>query len=149
MLAKTGGAIFFGVVNALVPVLIAAFLVDLPQAACLAFLSAVALIATVSAFLGLFIALEVSEIYEAQTFSNFFRFPMIFLCGLFFPIEKLPVLLKPLSYALPLTYGVDILRWGFEGVNILPLSLDFTILTIFCILLFWLSLLNVRKRWIL
>jgi ABC-2 type transport system permease protein len=148
MLAKTGGAIFFGILNALVPVLMAAFIVDLSQAAWSAFLPAVALIAIVSAFLGLFIAVAVSEIFEAQTFSNFFRFPMLFLCGLFFPIAQLPVFLKPLSYALPLTYGVDILRWGFEGKSILPLFLDFGILVAFCMLLFWLSLLNVRRRWI-
>ena len=148
MLAKTGGAIFFGFVNALVPVFMAAFIVDLSQAVWTAFLPAVALIAVVSTFLGLFIAVAVSEIFEAQTFSNFFRFPMIFLCGLFFPIAKLPIFLKPLSYALPLTYGVDILRWGFENKNMLPLALDFVILMAFCMLLFWLSLHNIRRRWI-
>ena len=148
MLAKTGGAIFFGIVNALVPVVMAAFLVNLSQATWSAFLPAVVLIAVVSTFLGFFIAVAVSEIFEAQTFSNFFRFPMIFLCGLFFPIAKLPIFLKPLSYVLPLTYGVDILRWGFEGKNILPLALDFAVLMAFCMLLFWLSLHNIRRRWI-
>jgi ABC-2 type transport system permease protein len=148
MLAKTGGAIFFGIVNALVPVVMAAFLVNLSQATWSAFLPAVVLIAVVSTFLGLFIAVAVSEIFEAQTFSNFFRVPMIFLCGLFFPIAKLPIFLKPLSYVLPLTYGVDILRWGFEGKNILPLALDFAVLMAFCMLLFWLSLHNIRRRWI-
>jgi len=148
MLAKTGGAIFFGVANALVPVAIAVFLVDLSHVAWTAFLPAVVLIAVVSTFLGLFIAVAVSEVFEAQTFSNFFRFPMLFLCGLFFPIAKLPVILKPLSYALPLTYGVDILRWGFEGKNFLPLVLDFGMLLLFCVLLFWVSLRNIRRRWI-
>ncbi|GAB6908568.1 ABC-2 type transporter [Desulfosarcina cetonica] len=148
MLAKTSGAILFGVANALVPVAIAAFIVNLSQAAWSAFLPAVVLIAVVSTFLGLFIAVAVSEVFEAQTFSNFFRFPMIFLCGLFFPIAKLPVFLKPLSYALPLTYGVDILRWSFAGQNLFPPALDFGVLVIFCVLLFWLSLINVRKRWI-
>jgi len=148
MLAKTGGAIFFGVANAIVPVAIAVFLVDLSQVAWTAFLPTVVLIAVVSTFLGLFIAVAVSEVFEAQTFSNFFRFPMLFLCGLFFPIAKLPVFLKPLSYVLPLTYGVDILRWGFEGKNFFPLGLDFGMLLAFCALLFWMSLHNIRRRWI-
>jgi ABC-2 type transport system permease protein len=73
---------------------------------------------------------------------------MLFLCGLFFPIAKLPVFLKPLSYVLPLTYGVDILRWGFEGKNFFPLGLDFGMLLAFCALLFWMSLHNIRRRWI-
>lgn len=148
MLAKTGGAIVFGIANALVPVALAAFLADLTQAAWAAFLPAVALIAVTSTFLGLFIAVEVSEVFEAQTFSNFFRFPMLFLCGLFFPIATLPTLLQPLAYALPLTYGVDILRSGFGGTHLLPLPLDFAMLIAFAALLFGLSLRNVRRRWI-
>ena len=90
----------------------------------------------------------VSEDFEAQTFSNFFRFPMLFLCGLFFPIAKLPALLLPLSYALPLTYGADLLRGGIVGGNALPYALDFAALLAFCLTLFAASLWNVRRRWI-
>jgi len=71
MLAKTSGAILFGVANAFVPVALAAFLVDLSGIAWAATLAAVALIAVVSTFLGLFIAVSVSEIFEAQTFPTF------------------------------------------------------------------------------
>jgi ABC-2 type transport system permease protein len=148
MLAKTGGAILFGVVNALVPVAIALFLADLSGVAWSAVIPAVVLIAFASTFMGLFIAVSVSEIFEAQTFSNFFRFPMIFLCGLFFPIDALPMLLKPLAYALPLTYGVDILKGGFHGSNIMPLSLDFVGICLFCMVLFFFSLRNIHKKWI-
>lgn len=116
MLAKTLGVIAFGVVNAFVPVIMASFFIDLSGVSWLPLLSSVFLIAVSSTFLGLFIAVSVSEVFEAQTFSNFFRFPMIFLCGLFFPIEKLPVFLRPLSYMFPLSYGVDILR-GAIGLN--------------------------------
>jgi len=79
MLAKTGGAILFGVANAFVPVVMVAFIADLSQVAWCAFIAAVVMIAVASTFLGLFIAVAVSEVFEAQTFSNFFRFPMIFL----------------------------------------------------------------------
>jgi ABC-2 type transport system ATP-binding protein len=34
--------------------------------------------------------LFLDELFEAQTFSNFFRFPMVFLCGLFFPWTSCP-----------------------------------------------------------
>lgn len=151
MVAKTGGAIFFGVVNALAPMAMAAFLVDLSGVAWGTFLGAVFLVAVASAFLGLFIAVAVSEVFEAQTFSNFFRFPMLFLCGLFFPVAKLPVVLQPLSYMLPLTYGVDALRGAIPDAgrgNILPLWLDMAILGLFCAGLFTASLWNVRRKWI-
>jgi ABC-2 type transport system permease protein len=149
MLAKTSGAIVFGVANAFVPVVMAAVLVDLPLVEWGTFLVAVILIAVVSTFLGLFIAVAVSEVFEAQTFSNFFRFPMMFLCGLFFPIEMLPLFLRPISYVLPLTYGVDVLRGSVGGANIMPLSIDIAILGLFCAGLFAASLWNLRRKWIL
>ena len=128
MLAKTGGAILFGSVNAFVPLIMAAFLTDLSQVAWAIFVPAVLFIAVASTFLGLFIAVAVSEVFEAQTFSNFFRFPMMFLCGLFFPIAKLPIFLKPLAYALPLTYGADLLHGAVTGLPALSFTLDFLIL---------------------
>jgi len=148
MLAKTSGAILFGVANAFVPVIMAAFLVDLSHVAWGVFIPAVFMIAVASSFLGLFIAVAVSEVFEAQTFSNFFRFPMIFLCGLFFPIEKLPIFLRPLSYALPLTYGADALHGAVHGGHAMPFALDLSLLGAFCVALFMVSLSNIRRRWI-
>jgi ABC-2 type transport system permease protein len=149
MLAKTSGAIIFGIVNAFVPIIIAAFLTDLSLITWSLVVSAIILIGIVSTFLGLFIAVSVSEIFEAQTFSNFFRFPMIFLCGLFFPIMSLPVFIRPLSYVLPITYGVDILHGAINGEHIMSFVLDFMVLTAFCIILFTLSLYNIKRRWII
>lgn len=148
MLAKTSGAIVFGVANAFVPVLMAMFLTDVSQIVWGVFVPAVILIAVASTFLGLFIAVAVSEVFEAQTFSNFFRFPMMFLCGLFFPVERLPSFLKPLSYALPLTYGADMLHGAVHGGNKLPFALAMTVLGAFCVGLFWVSLVNIKRKWI-
>jgi ABC-2 type transport system permease protein len=148
MLAKTSGAILFGVANAFVPIVIAAFLANLSGIAWSLVVPAILLIGIVSTFLGLFIAVSVSEIFEAQTFSNFFRFPMIFLCGLFFPIMSLPIFIRPLSYVLPVTYGVDILHGAVNGEHIMSFSLDFIILGAFCIVLFLLSLRNINRKWI-
>lgn len=148
MLAKTGGAILFGIANAFVPVIIAAFLMDLSGINWLTLIPAVVLIAVSSTFLGLFIAVSVKEVFEAQTFSNFFRFPMLFLCGLFFPIEQLPLWLRPLAYVLPLTYGADVLHGSIHRPPHMPLALDFGLLAAFCVVLFAVSLRNIRKKWI-
>ena len=148
MLAKTSGAILFGIVNAAVPIIMAAFLADLSQVQWGLAVPAIVLIAVASTFLGLFNAVSVSEVFEAQTFSNFFRFPMIFLCGLFFPIANLPVFLRPLSYALPLTYGADLLHGAFEGAMTMAPVLNFVLLGLFCLVLFGLSLHNIRRKWI-
>ena len=82
--AKTSGAIIFGMINALVPLVMASFVIDLGGINWAPIIPGIFLIALSSTFLGLFVAVSVSEVFEAQTFSNFIRFPMIFLCGLFF-----------------------------------------------------------------
>jgi ABC-2 type transport system permease protein len=148
MLAKTSGAILFGLVNAFVPVLFASFLTDLSSIQWLPVLGAVFLIAVTSTLLGLFIAVSVKEIFEAQTFSNFFRFPMIFLCGLFIPLQTLPLFLQPLSYILPLTYGADILKSSINQNGHHGLLVNFMILLGFSVALFALSMHNVKRKWI-
>ena len=148
MLAKTAGAVLFGIANAFVPVIMAAFFVDLSGVIWWQMAVAVALIAVSSTFLGLFIAVSVSEVFEAQTFSNFFRFPMVFLCGLFFPIAALPVFFRSLSYVLPLTYGADVLHGAVNGAAQRPVALDLALLTGFCVVLFLISLRNIQRKWI-
>jgi len=70
MLAKTSGAILFGMANAFVPVIMATFLADLSGLAWGTFVPAVALIAVASTFLGLFIAVAVSEVFEADSIAD-------------------------------------------------------------------------------
>ena len=149
MLAKTVGSILFGIANASVPIILALFLTDLSRVTWTYVFFAVVLISVVSTFMGLFIAVSVKEVFEAQTFSNFFRFPMIFLCGLFFPVESLPLFLRPLSYVLPLTYGADILHSAIQNSGHLPLWADFILLAFFCLGLFYIRLKNIQKKWIL
>ncbi len=148
MLAKTAGAILFGIVNAFIPVLFASFLVDLSNIHWGTAFIAVVLIAITSTFLGLFIAVSVNEVFEAQTFSNFFRFPMMFLCGLFIPVENLPFFLQPLSYILPLTYGADLLNNAINGNGAIEFWLSLSVLILFALALFMISLRNIQKRWI-
>ncbi len=148
MLAKTSGAIMFGVINAFVPVIFAAFLTTLAGINWLMLLGSVILIAITSTFMGLFIAVSVSQVFEAQTFSNFFRFPMLFLCGLFIPLADLPALIRPISYLLPLTYGADIMKTAINHNGVMPVLLNFSALLAFSVFLFAYSIYNVNRKWI-
>jgi ABC-2 type transport system permease protein len=148
MLAKTSGAIFFGVFNALVPIALASLMTDLSGIRWLPALGSIFLIAVTSTFLGLVAAVSVRQVFEAQTLSNFFRFPMIFLCGLFIPVQELPVFLRPASYCLPITYGVDILKAAISGTGHIAPLLSFMVLTGFSLALFGLSAAIVRRKWI-
>jgi ABC-2 type transport system permease protein len=97
--------------------------------------------------LGILISVGVKEVFEAMTMSNFFRFPMIFLCGVFFPVPSMPFPLPVLSYLLPLTYTVDGLRHCLlEGRPMIPLFIDLFILLGFVVVIFVLSLSIFKKR---
>jgi ABC-2 type transport system permease protein len=148
MLAKTLGAILFGIVNAFVPMLIAMFFTPVSNINWVIIILSVIFIAITSTFLGLFIAVSVSEVFEAQTFSNFFRFPMVFLCGLFIPISQLPVFLRPLSYIVPLTYGADLLKTAINQNGHIALGISLSVLLFFSIILFLISKRNIQHRWI-
>jgi len=148
MFAKTAGAIVFGIFNALVPLLLAVFFTDVSGISWFPALMSILLISITSTFMGLFIAVSVKEVFEAQTFSNFFRFPMIFLCGLFIPLETLPVVIRPLAYVLPLTYGADMLKYAINGENLFSPWLSIILLIIFAAGLFVYSIMSVREKWI-
>lgn len=71
-----------------------------------------------------------------QTFINL---PMFFLSGALFPLANVPEWLQIVSYANPLTYGVDALRtimMGNASVQIFPMGLDIAVLLGFDLIMF-------------
>lgn len=148
ILAKITGAILFGIFNSIVPVLFSVLYFKATVVNWTMLTVGIVLLSIISTLLGLFISVSAKEVFEAQTYSNFFRFPMIFLCGLFVPVVSLPIFVQPLSYILPVTYGVDILKFSISGSNSISIYLDLIFVLAFCLFLFWISLLNIKKKWI-
>jgi len=148
ILAKTTGAILFGIFNSAIPVLISIIFFDSTVNNWPVLIAGIILLAVISTLLALFISVSAKEVFEAQTYSNFYRFPMIFLCGLFIPVSSLPVFIQPLSYILPVTYGVDILKYSISGANSLSIALDMVVLIGSCFILFYFSIRNIKRKWI-
>ncbi len=73
---------------------------------------------------------------------------MMFLCGLFIPIEALPLFLQPLSYILPLTYGADMLKLSIHSESAISLWISLPILILYALGLFLISTGNIKKKWI-
>ncbi len=108
----------------------------------------IGLLLTVTAHsaLGAVVALSVREVFEAQTLSNFFRFPMVFLCGVFLPVDAMPPPLQVVAHLLPLTYAVDIFRQALLGPLHVPLLLrDVAALTV-CLFAFLLLATRLLKK---
>jgi len=54
---------------------------------------------------------------QAQV-NTFVITPMIFLCGTFFPVDKLPAFFKVIVHCLPLTYSTKVIRASLTGGEI-------------------------------
>ncbi len=70
---------------------------------------------------------------------TFVAYPLFFLSGALFPIENLPIWLKPFIFVDPLTYGVDALRQILLGSGRVPLSISYTILVGFAALMVYIG----------
>jgi ABC-2 type transport system permease protein len=89
--------------------------------------------------LGAFVSVAVKEVFEAQTLANFIRFPMMFLGGVFVPVDSLPTVLQVIARALPLTYSVEALRMALMGGSPAVAALDLAALAGFAVILFMLA----------
>ncbi len=147
LLGKGLGAAAFGFVMALIAMALMAVVFGLHVSYPVSLLVSLTLSCFAFAFLGILISVGVREIFEAMTLSNFFRFPMIFLCGVFFPLAAMPFVLQIVAFALPLTYSVDALRQSLLGQGgLLHRWVDNFILLAFCLLLFQIATIIFRKR---
>ena len=82
---------------------------------------------------GLVFASVLNDMHGFSLIVNFFVFPIFFLSGALFPVANLPAWVRPLCYADPLTYGVDLLRGTLAGMGTFPPLLDLAVLCGFCV----------------
>lgn len=66
--------------------------------------------------------------------SSMVRFPLIFISGIFIPLEDLPFWGRAISFLSPLTYFTDIVRFSLGLKPFLPIYLDFLILSLFSLI---------------
>ncbi len=117
---KALGAAGYGMGTALVLAAGLGLLLGMPLARPGVFGAGLLLGAGVFSLLGLIVAACVREVFEAMTLLNFLRFPLLFVSGVFVPVESLPAWLRPVALASPLTYVVDLMRIGVEGESAFP-----------------------------
>jgi len=73
--------------------------------------------------LGIAIASRMEDMQGFQLVMNFAILPLFFLSGALFPLTSAPAILRTISYFNPLSYGIEGIRYGLEGVShIAPLT---------------------------
>ncbi len=73
------------------------------------------------------------------TVTNFVIVPLSFLSGTFYSIEKLPDILKSLSYYNPFFHMIDGFRYSFIGQSDSSIKFGFIFLIIISLITFYIS----------
>jgi len=115
VLGKAASAAAFGIATSLVITTGLSLLLGMTLSDPLVFGVGLLLGAGVFSLLGLTASVMVREVFEAMTLMNFLRFPILFISGVFMPVEALPAWIKPVAFVSPLTYVVELLRFGTSG----------------------------------
>ncbi len=115
VLGKAASAAAYGAATSLVLTLGLVLVLKMPMVRPDCFAAGVVLGAGTFALLGLTVAVRVREVFEAMTLLNFFRFPLLFISGVFMPLRDLPVWARPIAMVSPLTHVVELLRFGVTG----------------------------------
>ena len=87
--------------------------------------------------LGTSIASQLTDMQAFPIIMNFLVMPLFFLSGSIFPLNTAPTALKVLSKIDPLSYGIDGLRYVFDGISNFNPWVDLLVLSIFALVVFF------------
>jgi len=94
----------------------------------------------------LFAAYPTESPGDIMSMLNLVRLPLIFISGVFIPIESIPAIGQVAAYFSPLTYGNDLIQSAYHGHTHFNPLLDIAMLCIF-ILVFQVFADHLYRRW--
>ena len=134
VLGRTVGGVTTAIIQALIILISGTFLGMAIPSIQGVIMSIVFMLLIAATFIGLGLAFA-SKMEDMSGFSlimNFLIFPLFFLSGALFPLDRFPSVIKTLAYLNPLTYGVDGLRHSLIGVGTFPMAMDLVVLVVVC-----------------
>ncbi|MGH8583867.1 MAG: ABC transporter permease [Gammaproteobacteria bacterium] len=128
ILARTLSASLIGLIQAALFLMVLAALGYVSLAEPLHFILGLLLTAAACASTGSLVAVFSKGLEDFAVIMNFVIFPMFFLSGALYPVNELPLALKLLASANPVSYGVDLLKHGMLGGGSAGFRPDFSVL---------------------
>lgn len=124
------------------------YVFDVPIAGSIPLLIALASLFLVCALgLGLLVSTVATMQLEAIQIAFVIMLPSVLLSGFVFPRSEMPLLIRPVSYLLPVTYFIEILRGiVLRGAGLMELVPWIAGLTICCLAILMLSIARFRKQ---
>lgn len=129
VVGKAVGAALVALLQALMLLLVAPLLgVDIDLEIVLRLVPMILILSLALSGLGILIASFMRSPQGFQMLIQVLVYPMIFLAGIFFPVDRVPLWMEFLSKINPVTYGVDAIRQIFLGSGPAAAGLGVTVL---------------------
>ena len=129
MIAST----LFGIGITLITVFIGVAL-GLPLLHGFTLLCAILLAACCFSAIGMLLAVPPTNVpSNIMMLSSLIKFPLVFISGIFIPLEQMPPWGMALAVCSPLTYFTDLVRYSFTGTNYFPVPGDIAALAMFTV----------------
>ena len=139
------GGIARGVIVGLVVTATALCFTDLHVQSWFVTLAVVVLTAALFSLAGLINALFAKKFDDISIVPTFILTPLTYLGGVFYSIDMLPRFWQQASLVNPILYMVNAFRYGMLGVSDIGIGTAFTVLMLFCVLLFGVSLMLLKR----
>ncbi|HEX6108134.1 MAG TPA: ABC transporter permease [Ktedonobacteraceae bacterium] len=142
------GFLLFALVQSLMILLFVIFALRVHYSGNLSLVFLVTALLTIGSInLGIFLSAFAQNEFQIVQFIPLVFGVQIFLSGVFWPIDQLPAILRPISYILPLTYANDALRAVMlKGADLAGIAWELSALLIFMVLMIILSALTMRRQ---
>jgi ABC-2 type transport system permease protein len=120
------GEVFAGVTKGLfasILIMIVGFVVSWKVSVTLPYVAAILVSSFLFSSLGVITGMITNSHEDTATYANFFILPMGFFSGTFFPVDRMPAVIKSIIYILPLTYtNILVRKASFDREALFSLS---------------------------
>jgi ABC-2 type transport system permease protein len=135
VIGESSSGFLYSLGIACLPLIFGIIVFSTPIVHALVLVIAMALTAFCFATLGtLFAAYPTENVGEVMSILNTVRLPLIFISGVFIPISAMPQIGQVIAFFSPLTYGNDMIAYGYTGTSLFSPLLDILVLVIFILI---------------
>ncbi|OUL57174.1 ABC transporter permease [Pseudoalteromonas ulvae] len=145
VLGYIGGGMARGMLVGLIVTVVSLFFVDIQIHNLLVIILTVLLTSAVFSLGGLINAVYANSFDDISIIPTFILTPLTYLGGVFYSITLLPDFWQGVSQINPIIYMVNAFRYGFLGVSDVDLTVAFSVLVGFIVVLFFTALTLIKK----
>lgn len=132
ILGKTLGGFLFSIAISVIPLFIGLLWFETQIVSLIALIAGLSFASYCFATLGItFASFPTENVGDIMMLLNFVRLPLIFISGLYIPIESLPEWGQVAAAFSPLTYANDLVRYALEGTTLYGPVVDSAVLILF------------------